>query len=270
MLNSNDMILRNGGSPFGGGGTTSMGIDAVGTTSRNRSSLGMLQSKLDPWAMARQSQFPPPRIPPQFLPSSRMLTGGAAAAAVAAAGGQPSLGMLCDVAMGGGGLGGAGGGVDHLGSSGNKRSSLDAYSTGSSNKRFKHQLSPPFKNESNGSKPVLLKDNPVLLERISSLGGGFKWGGFGKSLFKSKAVQQKVQEPPPTRIGAFPMPSVDGRLPALLEKKPMLTSFKALWRTTELELRPEVFSRNLQRGHVKIVDPDDDTTNGQPQRRQAL
>ena len=247
-----------------------MGIDAVGTTSHNRSSLGMLQSKLDPWARARQTQFPPPRIPPQFLPSSRMLTGGAAAAAVAAAGGQPSLGMLCDVAMGGGV--GAGAGVDHLGSSGsNKRSALDTFAT-NSNKRFKHQLSPPFKNEPNASsKPVLLKDNPVLLERISSLGGGFKWGGFGKSLFKSKAAQQsanKVQEPPPTRIGAFPMPSVDGRLPALLEKKPMLTSFKALWRTTDRELRPEVFSRNLQRGHVTILDPDD--ASEQQQQRQAL
>ena len=251
--------MRNGTSPFG-----TSGMD----TSRNRSSL-MLQNKLDPWTRARQSQFPPPRIPPQFLPSSRMLTGGAAAAAVAAATaagatGQPSLGMLCDVAMGGatGGsdLGGSKRGTDALSSS-----------MGNSNKRFKHQLS-PFKTDlpsGNSSKPVLLKDNPVLLERISSLGGGFKWGGFGKSLAKSKASQQaesKKQQPPPTRIGAFPMPTVDGRKPDLLEKKPSLASYKALWRSIEHELRQEVLSRRLQRGHVKIVNATGGSNNEQQQR----
>mmetsp|Transcript_14989 Transcript_14989/g.24244 ORF Transcript_14989/g.24244 Transcript_14989/m.24244 type:complete len:239 (-) Transcript_14989:545-1261(-) len=150
------------------------------------------------------------------------------------------------------------------GGNGNKRSLEDT---------TKLQTSPP---SSPYKKPrvevqVPPMSNPKLMERLTSLSGGFpmpKWGNFKKKQ-KSAIAQEalKVSEDMDTsnnshmnvsRVGGFPMPS-------LLERKqpqqpPSLQSFQQLWQEThvedsmedDLELRKELFSRKLHKAKVQI------------------
>jgi hypothetical protein len=138
---------------------------------------------------------------------------------------QQSLNMLCDVAAGDQGV---------------KRTTRDDLHSPGGSKRLKTDAFPA------------VKDNPVLLERLSALGGGFpmpKWGNFGMKKSKPKAPDSPKPTP---RIGAFPMPSLkEGQNPNLA---PSLSSYKMLWRGTDHDLRKEVLARKLQRGSVKIVD----------------
>lgn len=180
-----------------------------GMDSRNRNAL-LSMNKLSPFAM-RMNQFPPPRIPWSF-PGPTMLAAGEEA--------QPSLSLLCDVAAG----------------SDQKRA---AKGDPRKPETFKRQ-----KIES-----LSLKDNPVLLKRLSSLGGGFpmpKWGGSHK---KNKD-KPPVAKTATVRLGAFPMPSLKE---GTTRRTPTFASYKSLWRNSELELRREIFARKLQRANVEIL-----------------
>ena len=201
LLNRPSMIMRNG-NPYG--------VD-----SRGRSTFMDLNKMTNHQLALRLGQFPPPRIPSSF-PGPRLVPGGI----------QPSLSMLCDVAVG-----------DHIG----KRGAKDDLKK-SDTKRFKADPA-----------SLSIKDSPVLLERLSALGGGFpmpKWGGGFKKTQASKSVELQKKLTP--RIGAFPMPPI--KEGSNRNKVPTLLSYKDLWRSTDHELRREIFSRKLQRGHVKILE----------------
>jgi hypothetical protein len=178
--------------------------------SRNRNAL-LSMSKLSPFAM-RMNQFPPPRIPWSFPRGSTMLAAGG--------GVQPSLSLLCDVAV----------------SDQKRAATADPRKQDFLKKQQTESLS--------------LKDNPVLLERLSSLGGGFpmpKWGGAHSKKNKEKLPAAKT---PTVRLGAFPMPPLKE---GTTRRTPTLASYKSLWRNAELELRREIFSRKLHRGSVEIL-----------------
>jgi hypothetical protein len=182
------------------------------TSSRNRNAL-LSMNKLSPFAM-RMNQFPPPRIPWSF-PGSTMLAAGAGAGG----GVQPSLSLLCDVAE-------------------------------SDQKRVaKEDPRKPETFKKQKTESLLLKDNPVMLERLTSLGGGFpmpKWGGSPK---KSKE-KLPVAKTPTVRLGAFPMPPLKE---GTTRRTPTFASYKSLWRNTELDLRREIFARKLHRGNVEVL-----------------
>ena len=84
----------------------------------------------------------------------------------------------------------------------------------------------------------LLCNNPVLLEKISNLGGGFpmpKWSievqkeRKDESFKVREAISKDQSNPlPSTRLGAFPMPTISGR-PTLVSDEPRLSSFRELW-----------------------------------------
>jgi hypothetical protein len=181
------------------------------TSSRNRNALLSMNKLSRPFAL-RMNQFPPPRIPWSF-PGSTMLAAGAGG------GFQPSLSLLCDVAE-----------------SDQKRAAKE---DPRKPETFKKQ-----KTES-----LSLKDNPVMLERLSSLGGGFpmpKWGGAPK---KNKE-KLPVAKTPTVRLGAFPMPPLKE---GTTRRTPTFASYKSLWRNAELDLRREIFARKLQRGSVELL-----------------
>lgn len=104
------------------------------------------------------------------------------------------------------------------------------------------------------------KDNPLLVERVTALGGGFpmpKWAGIGKKVKAKEDVNERQQAqaasiPPPTRIGAFPMPPLTD-CKDLSVNAPTLSSYKNLWQGTDLDVRKEILARRLHRGDVKIV-----------------
>jgi hypothetical protein len=112
------------------------------------------------------------------------------------------------------------------------------------------------------------RENPVLMQRLSELSGGFpmpKWGGLekggkGKTVAITQEainVSKKLDISPSTSIGAFPMPRAteEGKI-RLLTEKPVLTSFQKVWDQKEwngdLEVQKEVLARRLQRGNVLI------------------
>jgi hypothetical protein len=231
------MIMSNGTFPFG---TSSM--DGKYLQQRNGA---YLTNQLDSWTRARQNQFPTPRIPSQFLTPTHLMVGNNSGGG--GGGLQPSLGMLCDVA----------GAVDL------KRPAVSDNNKMLMNpKRFKPMTVAEMNHLHNASKPVPLKDNPILLERISALGGGFpmpKWGRAmggvgGGSKGKTPAVDATAAstatlERLAKKQGGFPMPSLKGRVTL----EPTLSSYKSLWTSTDSDLRREVLSRQLHRGHVKIL-----------------
>ena len=106
-------------------------------------------------------------------------------------------------------------------------------------------------------------NNPILMERLCSLSGGFPMPKFG-GLFKKKdnkaaitdealKVCQELQEErrlPTSKSGAFPMPSCTpgGRHPKSLAPK-SLPTFEKIWTDIDNpQLRKEIFARKLQKG----------------------
>jgi hypothetical protein len=145
---------------------------------------------------------------------------------------QLPLSLLCDVASG-----------HEVDAGGAKRAAADA--PGSSNKRFKTDYL---------LKPSPIKDTPMLLDRISSLGGGFpmpKWSGFVKAKSHAAQVQPIPLEVTFKLKGGFPMPRLqEGKD---IDTSATLTSFRNLWSSTDRELRQEILARKLQRGNVILV-----------------
>jgi hypothetical protein len=134
--------------------------------------------------------------------------------------------MLCDVAAG-----------DQVG----KRTALlDDLRKPEASKRHK------------GEPGQISKENPVLMERLRALGGGFpmpKWGGF--KISKPKEVRDTPKQLT-SKLGAFPLPPLKGRKP--LNVVPSLSSYKDLWQGTDHELRKEIFARKLHYGNVKMME----------------
>jgi hypothetical protein len=78
------------------------------------------------------------------------------------------------------------------------------------------------------SESLWLKDSPVLLERLSSLGGGFPGGAPKKD--KDKLPVAKA---PTVRLEAFPMPPLKE---GTARRTPTFASYKSLWRNQSLKL----------------------------------
>eukprot|EP00339_Tiarina_fusa_P015395 CAMPEP_0117051468 /NCGR_PEP_ID=MMETSP0472-20121206/35557_1 /TAXON_ID=693140 ORGANISM="Tiarina fusus, Strain LIS" /NCGR_SAMPLE_ID=MMETSP0472 /ASSEMBLY_ACC=CAM_ASM_000603 /LENGTH=208 /DNA_ID=CAMNT_0004765685 /DNA_START=92 /DNA_END=718 /DNA_ORIENTATION=+ len=177
-------------------------------------------NKVDPLGRLRMSsigsQFPTSRLP-AALSGQRMMQ----AAHNTPASVQQSLSMLCDVAM--------------SEPAGSKRMYADDLRRQDPMKRRKIET-PPMQ-------------NPILLERLSSLGGGFpmpKWAGAKK--FKPKAPEPLKLKP---SLGAFPMPGVKSQKQGFT---PALSGYKNLWYDTDQDLRKEVFARRLCRANTRVVD----------------
>ena len=133
----------------------------------------------------------------------------------------------------------------------------------------KHDILPPAKRlKASSPKTVkasnlpLLSNNPILLERISNLGGGFpmpKWATEVQKEHKddlNKASREAMSEDqssslPFTRLGAFPMPTISGR-PTLISDEPRLSSFRELWEKTAPSLRKDVLAMRLELGNVEL------------------
>jgi hypothetical protein len=141
---------------------------------------------------------------------------------------QQSLSMLCDVAVG-----------DQVG----KRTALDDLYKPEASKRHKSEPG------------QISKENPVLMERLRALGGGFpmpNWGGGFKRRSKPKEVQAGPKQLT-SKLGAFPLPPLKGR--KSLNMVPSLSSYKDLWQgTTDHELRKEILVRKLHYGNVKMME----------------
>jgi hypothetical protein len=185
---------------------------------RNRNAL--LQKINNPLGNMKMGlvQFPPPRLQSTFPGPQPLSFGGSN-------GVQQSLNMLCDVAVAGDqGVG----------------------------KRTRDDLRKPEAYKRRKTEQSDSKDNPVLLQRLTAMGGGFpmpKWGaGFMR---KSKPKPLPPQMLPKTKLGAFPMPALKDR-GSSMNMAPSLSSYKALWRDTDLDLREEVLARKLERGRVII------------------
>ena len=132
----------------------------------------------------------------------------------------------------------------------------------------KHDILPPAKRlKASSPKTVkasnlpLLSNNPILLERISNLGGGFpmpKWATEvqkehkDESCMDREAMSEDQSNPvPSTRLGAFPMPTISGR-PTLVSDEPRLSSFRELWEKTAPSLRKDVLAMRLELGNVEL------------------
>ena len=102
------------------------------------------------------------------------------------------------------------------------------------------------------SPPNVLQDNPKLLERLTSLSGGFpgpKWGATKKST--DSETLSSAQEKKASQRGAFPLPSLgDGRTKDMA--KISLKSYQELWKDTDIDLREEVLARKLERSNCRI------------------
>ena len=163
-------------------------------------------------------QFPPPRIPANFQGHTNLGGNGG--------GLQQSLSMLCVVAVGD--------------QPGGKRTASDELMKNEAVKR--HKI---------GSREIS-KDNPVLMERLSSLGGGFpmpKWAGFQRST--PKEAQPVVKQPTPM-LGAFPLPPLKDRKSSHMSLA--LSSYKDLWQNADHELRKEILARRLEHGNIKVME----------------
>jgi hypothetical protein len=193
--------------------------------SRGKSNGLLSFNKVDPLGRLRMTsmsshQFPTNHRMPASLSGHRMMQ---AAQQHTSAGVQQSLSMLCDVAISDPVRGGA------------KRIAAGDFRKQDFMKRRKIDT-PPMQ-------------NPKLLERVSSLGGGFpmpKWGGAKE--FKPKAPEPLKLKP---SLGAFPMPGMKSQKQGVA---PSLSGFKNLWYDTDQDLRKEVFSRRLRRANTRVVD----------------
>ena len=122
-------------------------------------------------------------------------------------------------------------------------------------KRFKSISSP------NTVRAKLLSDNPVLLERISNL-GGFKWAvaapqdksqhEISDESTSSLASRNSTRSLPSAKLGAFPMPAMSGER-TLLDQKPRLSSYRSLWDRTDPSRRKDVLALKLEIGNVELL-----------------
>ena len=196
------------------------------TTNNNQSAMAALgMSSVTPFPLSNATTAN------RGLPSNSFTSAAATMTPAAATGGgiQQSLNMLCNVAAAE--PGGA-----------NKRSSAGQRGD------FVSQGLDPFKRRKvDVASPM---QNPKLLERLSSLGGGFpmpKWAGAKK--IKQEDSQLKLKP----SLGSFPMPGVKE------QKQPFYTSeqfsgYKTLWHDTDQDLRKEVFARRLCKASTRVVD----------------
>ena len=122
---------------------------------------------------------------------------------------------------------------------------------------------------------TLLSDNPVLLERISNL-GGFKWAVAAAAPPSQDKIQHPISDdstsslasttrnstttrsllPLSTKLGAFPMPAMSGeprRRTSLLDQQPRLSSFRSLWDKTDPARRKDVLALKLEIGNVELL-----------------
>lgn len=104
------------------------------------------------------------------------------------------------------------------------------------------------------SSSSLLKDNPYLLERLSTMRGGFpmpKWGGAKQFALKTKQTRVTKRQLSSAKHGGFPMPSISGKGAKDVSSK-SFNSYKQLWYNTDIDLREEVLARKLERGSHHI------------------
>lgn len=100
--------------------------------------------------------------------------------------------------------------------------------------------------------PSALNDNPKLLERLSSLSGGFpgpKWGSVKK--IKIEDESKRPEKKGSSHRGSFPMPALaDCRAKNM--SKISLNTYRELWKDTDIDLREEVLARKLERASYKM------------------
>lgn len=170
-----------------------------------------------------------------------------------AAGIQQSLNMLCDVAV--------------AGEPGSATTSIN-----NSHKRFAlgeapRPLDSAFKRRRTSQQAAATPpmQNPKLLERLSSLGGGFpmpKWAGVGggKNKEKSQRSHQAQLQLKPS-LGSFPMPGIQNQKHSQIGR---LDGYDALWNqhapaaassnTNDYELQKEILARQFCKSNTRIVD----------------
>ena len=107
------------------------------------------------------------------------------------------------------------------------------------------------------------ESNEILLERIASMGGGFRTFPMPSSIQKpmstksektriidDESLEQQIQLLSKSRLGTFPMPRVKDQRVNL--EPTSLDSFQHLWENTEKRFRKEILSRRLERGDIPI------------------
>lgn len=169
------------------------------------------------------SQIPTQRLSPSFPSAENDTAPGA------------TLNMLCDVAAAGNG----------------KRMGSDMQF--GERKRVKSRAQPG----------KVSCDNPVLMQRLNALGGGFpmpRWAQAAASKGDNKQRKEDLRQQQRNRqidrvnkmSGGFPMPPMtEGKVLNVAPKS--LSSFRTLWLQTNPDVQKEVLSRRLGRGDVKIL-----------------
>lgn len=109
------------------------------------------------------------------------------------------------------------------------------------------------------SSPTVQKESPILMQRLSSMSGGFpmpKWGGVkNKKLQSNQRTDEGAAAEEAKKVlarhGAFPMPPLsDGG--SRKQSDLSLRSYRELWKDTDVDLREEVLARKLERSSLGI------------------
>jgi hypothetical protein len=99
----------------------------------------------------------------------------------------------------------------------------------------------------------ITKDNPVLMERLSSMSGFRmpKWGGAGGKQVQRLSGDGNSAKRLLPKHGAFPMPGVT-ETNVGSKWRYSLDKFAKLWNETDQDIRTEVLARRLERTNVSI------------------
>jgi hypothetical protein len=96
------------------------------------------------------------------------------------------------------------------------------------------------------SSPATPKETPIMMQRLSSMSGGFPMPKWAKSQSKQGTAASASGSNILPRHGAFPMPPLcDGGANKLSNIS--LRSYRQLWEDTDADLREEVLARRLER-----------------------
>eukprot|EP00980_Cylindrotheca_fusiformis_P000871 scaffold229_cov136-Cylindrotheca_fusiformis.AAC.5 len=115
------------------------------------------------------------------------------------------------------------------------------------------------------ARKVTASDNPVLMERLNALGGGFpmpRWARPSTNKVNSKQGSKEdmqhekrvLLERISSLTGGFPMPPSKGDGKSVLKAgHKSFSSFKTLWHQTDPEIQKEMLSRRLERRDVRMM-----------------
>jgi len=172
-------------------------------------------------------RFPPPRLHESFQNNNVMY-----------AGLQSPLNMLSDMAVMDGN---------------SKRAAKD-------NWNLQHVDAKRQKMASSSDSSSVVKESPALMQRLSSLSGGFpmpKWAG-AMAVPRAREGSMDVASSSPVakqvlpKHGAFPMPALKDGGSSKAVSSSSLRSYRELWKDTDMDLREEVLARRLERASLKI------------------